>query len=441
MVRLVRFADDGAAKETRYGRTPDRVFAGRISMKNNIKLDAPASSPSDTGKVVADKTLRVVQCLSLTMALFTSSVSVGISVFAGLQRADSVEEQVWSVATSVVAVLCMHLPLTLCRFVSRGARCALVTLWLLATVVVLRGQLDVLASANMHAADKRAQTVPLVAVPPVVTETVGRGLTAITKDIAKVSIDLAHVEARRCVSECRDVRIRKVELSAALAALNAEATEAKRRATEQDWLRDQASRAEALRESRRANPATSTFAYWLGTTETRLDLLLNFVSVLVLEGAACAAWYFAIPKPGQPGRVAAVCERNTTVPQREAVASIPEATPVSRAERSVTYVATVAEDEILANDAGGSSVMSDDDLLVEKIREAVVAGRLRRNLASIRSFLGCGQGKAVRLNRLYVDRFGKVSDPSRGSRMWRETTALYQESDRACSDRSPKEDR
>ncbi|KGS49955.1 hypothetical protein X961_2978 [Burkholderia pseudomallei MSHR5613] len=376
-------------------------------MKNNIKLDAPASDPSDTGKVVADKTLRVVQCLSLAMALFTSSISVGISVFAGLQRADSVEEQVWSVATSVVAVLCMHLPLMLCRFVSRGARCALVALWLLATVVVLRGQLDVLASANMHAADKRAQTVPLVAVPSVATETVGRGLTAITKDIAKVSIDLAHVEARRCVSECRDVRIRKVELSAELAALDAEATEAKRRATEQDWLRDQASRAEALRESRRANPATSMFAYWLGTTETRLDMLLNFVCVLVLEGAACAAWYFAIPKPVQP----VVCDRNTTALQREAVASIPEATPVSRAGLSVTHVATVAEDEILENDAGRSSVVSDDDLLVEKIREAVVAGRLRRNLVSIRKFLGCAQSEAIRLNRLYVARFGKAGSP------------------------------
>ncbi|MBF3536326.1 hypothetical protein ISG10_01700 [Burkholderia pseudomallei] len=376
-------------------------------MKNNIEQDAPASDLSDTGTVAADKTLRVVQRISLGMALFTSSISLGISVFAGLQRADSVEEQVWSVATSVVAVLCMHLPLMLCRFVSRGARCALVALWLLATVVVLRGQLDVLASANMHAADKRAQTVPLVAVPPVVTEAVGRGLTAITKEIAKVSIDLAHVEARRCVSECRDVRIRKVELSAALAALNAEATEAKRRATEQDWLRDQASRAEALRESRRANPATSMFAYWLGTTETRLDLLLNFVCVLVLEGAACAAWYFAIPKPVQP----VVCDRNATVLQREAVASIPEATPVSRAGPSVTHVATVAEDEILANDAGGISVVSDDDLLVKKIREAVVTGRLRRNLVSIRKFLGCAQSDAIRLNRLYIARFGKAGSP------------------------------
>ncbi len=50
--------------------------------------------------------------------------------------------------------------------------------------------------------------------------------------------------------------------------------------------------------------------------------------------------------------------------------------------------------------------MSDDDLLVAQIHEAVVAGRLTRNLVSIRKFLRCGQPKATRLNQLYVSRFG-----------------------------------
>ncbi len=113
----------------------------------------------------------------------------------------------------------------------------------------------IVAFANTHAADMWTQTVAVVVVPPVATEPTGRGLTAITQDIAKVSIDLAHVEARRCVGESRALRIRKGELSAQLAALNAVATEAKRRATEQERPRDQANRAEELRESRRANPA------------------------------------------------------------------------------------------------------------------------------------------------------------------------------------------
>jgi hypothetical protein len=52
--------------------------------------------------------------------------------------------------------------------------------------------------------------------------------------------------------------------------------------------------------------------------------------------------------------------------------------------------------------------MSDDDRLVAEIHEAVVAGRLKRNLVSIREFVGCAQTRAIRLNRLYVDRFGKA---------------------------------
>ncbi|WP_009909966.1 hypothetical protein [Burkholderia thailandensis] len=73
-------------------------------------------------------------------------------------------------------------------------------------------------------------------------------MTAIEEDIAQASIDVAHVDARRCVGECRSLRMRKIELSAQLAVLDAEANEAKRLAAEQDWRRDQVSRAQALRE-------------------------------------------------------------------------------------------------------------------------------------------------------------------------------------------------
>ena len=58
------------------------------------------------------------------------------------------------------------------------------------------GQVDVLAFANVHAADKRAQTVAVVAVPSVATGTSGRNLMAIEQDIAKARIDLTHVDAR-----------------------------------------------------------------------------------------------------------------------------------------------------------------------------------------------------------------------------------------------------
>lgn len=382
-------------------------------MKNDIKLDALARHLSDMDKYVAVMTPRAVQGTALAMALVTSSLSLGISVFAGLHRAGSVEEQVWCVATSLVAGLYMQLAPMLLRFVSRGVRFALVVLWLLAAFVVLRGQIDVLAFAGRHAADKRAQTVAEVAVPSVATEPAGRDLTTIMGDIAKVSIDLAHLEARRCMGECPALRISKVELSGRLAALNAEANEVKRRASEQDWLREQASRAAALRESRRADPATSTVARWLGTTEERLDLLMDFLGVIVLEGAACVAWYLAIPRPGLSKRAALVDDRNTTVLQQEVVAPMPGATAAGRVGQTDSHAAAIAEAKSVASDSSRSSDMSEDDLLIAKIHEAVIAGRLTRNLASIRRFLECGQPKATRLNRLYVARFGKARGAER----------------------------
>lgn len=357
----------------------------------------------------ANVTPRTIQRIALAVALLTTSISLGIAIFAGTQRAGTAAELVWSVAMSLVAALCMHLAPVLWRFVSNGARFVLAVLWLLAASVVLRGQVDVLAFANMHAADERAQAVASVVVPSVVTTRSDRGLTAITQDIAKVRIDLAHVEARRCMGECQALRGRKVELSAQLAALNAEATEMQRRVTEHDWLRDQASRAEALRESRRSDPATSLASLSLGTTEARLNVLMDLACVLVLEGMACFAWYFAGGGLAASDLEKVVSTRNAKTSRQEAVATIPEATPTACVELIQTRAATIGTDQSVANDAGPDHAMPEDDLLVAKIHEAVVAGRLKRNLASIRKFLECGQPKAIRLNRLYVARFGTAS--------------------------------
>ncbi|MGB8416984.1 hypothetical protein [Paraburkholderia sp.] len=366
-----------------------------------------------TDQYIAVVTPRMMQKISLAVAIVASAISLGVAVCAGLHLADSVDEQVWSVAMALVSVVCLHLAPMLCRFVSLSARFILGVLWLLAACVVLRGQMDVLAFANMHAAGKRAQSVATVVVPPVATESSGRGLTAIAQDIATVSIDVAHVEARRCMGECRTLRKRKAELSAQLTSLNAEADEARRRATEQDWLRDQAGRAQEFRESRRPDPATSLVAHWLGTTEARLNTLLDFVCVVVLEGVACFAWYFAALRPVVVGRTAISFDGKTTLPQHESVAPVPDVMSGSRVEWTDGHAAGISVSESIAKGLDGNPAMSEDDLLVAKIHEAVVAGRLTRNLASIRKFLQCGQRKAARLNSLYIDRFGKARSQAR----------------------------
>ncbi|RQU27461.1 hypothetical protein DF147_35215 [Burkholderia cenocepacia] len=414
-----------------------------------------ADDPSDTSEGTAVAMPRAMWTVALAVALFASAISLGINVYAGMLRAGTVTEQICTVATSLVAALCMYLAPMLWRFAPTRARVVLAVLWLLAVGGVLRGQVDVLAFANMHAADERAQTVALVAVPSVATGPAGRNLMAIEQDIAKASIDLAHVDARRCVGECRSLRMRKVALSAQLAVLDAEANEAKRRAAEQDWRRDQVSRAHALRESRRAEPGTALVAPWLGTTEARLDLLMNFVLVVVLEGMACFCWYVVglgavatrraavvddrnattlesqavvpmqelpqggrndkdatqatlEPQPVASSRVVVASGRNATVSRLDVVAPMPEVAPAGRVEQCTTHAATGAEKELVASDACPDSIMSNDDRRIEEIREAVVAGRLKRNLVSIRKFLGCAQSEASRLNRLYIERFGKA---------------------------------
>ncbi|RBB37537.1 hypothetical protein DPV79_21310 [Burkholderia reimsis] len=423
---------------------------------NKINHKPVADDLPDTSNGTAVAMPRVMWTIALAAALFASAISLGINVYAGMLRAGTVTEQICTVATSLVAALCMYLAPMLWRFAPTRARVVLAVLWLLAVGGVLRGQVDVLAFANLHAADERAQTVAVVAVPSVATGPEGRNLMVIEQDIAKASIDLAHVDARRCVGECRSLHMRKAELSAQLALLDAEANEAKRSAAEQDWRRDQVSRAQELRESRRAEPGTALVAPWLGTTEARLDLLMNFVLVVVLEGTACYCWYFVglgavatrraavaddrnattlesqaivpMPELSQDGRddrdatQAALVEpppvafsrpvvasdRNATASRLEVVAPIPKARLAGRVEPSATHVATVAEGELVASDACPDPLMSDDDRRIAEIHEAVVAGRLKRNLVSIRKFLGCAQSEASRLNRLYIERFDKA---------------------------------
>lgn len=430
-------------------------------MMNKINPRPVANDPPDKSNYTANAMPRVMWTIALAAALFASVISLGINVYAGMLRAGTVTEQIWTVATSLVAALCMYLAPMLWRFAPTRARAVLAVLWLLAVCSVLRGQVDVLAFANVHAADERAQMVAVVAVPTVAAGPTGRNLMAIEQDIAKARIDLARVDARRCMDECRSLRLRKMELSAQLAVLNAEADEAKRRATEQDWRRDQVSRAQALRESRRAEPGTALAALWLGTTEARLDLLMNLVLVVVLEGTACYCWYVVgygavvtrraavaddlmattlesqavvpAPEPQQADRndqekaaqavlakpqAVAPC-RNLTAMQREAVASIPETTPAGRVEPQAMRTATLSVSAPVATDADATAMVAatcgatspNDEAVLEQIHHAVVAGRLPRNLASIRTFLRCRQSRAIHLNRLYVARFGKMRNP------------------------------
>ncbi|EEF22700.1 conserved hypothetical protein, partial [Ricinus communis] len=259
-----------------------------------------------------------------------------------------------------------------------------------------------------HAADQRAQSVPVVTVPLAVNASTDRDLTTITQEITGVTVDLARVDSRRCVGECRGLRARRAVLAAQLTALDVEANEAKRRETEQDRLRAQASRAEESRESHRADPVTSVVARWIGTTEARLNLLLDFACLVALEGAACFAWYLAGVAVVATGRAAVASDDSATEGREQMVARVSDLKPEGREESTTGRVTGTASHESVVIEVDESATVSEDERLVAQIHEAVVAGHLNRNLLSIRQFLRCGQSKAIRLNRFYVDRFGSA---------------------------------
>lgn len=156
-------------------------------------------------------------------------------------------------------------------------------------------------------------------------------------------------------------------------------------------------------------------AYWLGTTEAQLDLLLDLVGVVVPEAAAYCAWYFAILRPVRPGRATVASDWNATLPQQDGVTPVVEETLPGRVEQCATHVTTMPAGEPVANDASRGPAMSDDDRRIAEIRGAVVAGRLKRNLASLRKFVGYAQSEATRLNRLYIERFGNAHTPRAAS--------------------------
>ncbi|EEF25923.1 conserved hypothetical protein, partial [Ricinus communis] len=338
---------------------------------------------ADMGEGTGSMTPRTMRNIVLAVGVFASSVSLGIAVCAGLQRAGTGVEQFWSVALSVAMGVVSHFAPLFWRMVprrSRLARVGLLALWFVACSMVLRGQAEFLAFAQQHAADQRVQSVPVVTVPLAVNASTGRDLTTITQEIADVTVDLARVESRRCVGECRGLRARKVMLTAQLAALDAEANEAKRRETEHDRLRAQASRAEESRESHRADPVTSVVARWIGTTEARLNLLMDFACLVALEGAACFAWYLAGVAVVATGRAAVASDDNATEGHEQMVVQVSDATPESHGESTDCGATRATQRESIVIEVDEGATVSEDERLVAQIHQAVVAGQLNRNL-------------------------------------------------------------
>jgi hypothetical protein len=386
---------------------------------NKVMFDLPATQAmadiDGTDISIALITPARLQALALAIALVATLVSICIAVFAGLQRAGSPLERAASVALSTLSVLCAHLLPMFWRMCSLPVRFAAVLLWAISLAVVLVGQAEFVAFAYQHAADRRADAVAMVQADLDIPA--GRSATVIARDIEKTTVALARRDMRRCVDDCPAAHARRATLSAQLAALTTEADEARRRETEEDRLHAQFDRAQALRESRRADPVTSRLADWLGTTEARLTLLLAFACAVVLEGAAGLCWCLAaMPWAHVSGREAVAANHQPVALLQEAIAVQQEVAVSSRATDRADAVGDADgpgnvpdSRDVTAADAGRSKVASDDDVLLAAIHQAVMEGRLRPTQKAIREYVGRGQKEGGRLNRLYATRFGDAA--------------------------------
>lgn len=346
--------------------------------------------------------LGVPQKLAMALALVATLASLGMATYAGWQSGGLLTERIIRIALTGVAVLFVHWLPTGWSALRGAARFAAIALWTVATTVVLYGQTSFFMISQQHAGELRAAAVPAPAVSTGTSLPPGRSRTAIAKDTAKVSTDLARAQAARCIDDCPALKVRRARLAAEIMALHTEADEAQRREANEDRRYAQADRADELRSTVRADPVAFPVASWLGTTEHRVELLIGLAYAVVLEGAAVVGWLLVSVAPSRAAVVSDLGPvRSDQGHSRDPAVSDRDAAPPDRD-------AIVSDRPVAGSKSAGSLVMSDDDLLLKKIHEAVVAGELKPTQQAIRKLLRCGQPKAGSLNRQYLARFGRI---------------------------------
>ncbi len=215
---------------------------------------------------------------TFVLAVGATGTALSLSILAGWQRGGSLPERSVWVAIGTVLVTSAHLLPALLRdapILVRGTGCLL---WGACLATACYGHADFFVTAQQHAGELRASTVP-----DVVIATSGRSLTAVMADRANVARQLALVGAQRCPRDCPGWEARRTTLAARLEALNAEADDIRRRQSADD-------RVTAQRDTLLADPVTSRLATLLGTTVVRVDLLSGLAFAAVLEGVACLLW-------------------------------------------------------------------------------------------------------------------------------------------------------
>lgn len=339
---------------------------------------------------------------AMALALVATLASLGMAVYTGWQCGGLLVERIIRMVLVGVAVLFVHLLPMGWSALHGAARVAVFALWIVATSVVLYGQVGFFMISQQHAGDLRAASVPPHSVSTTTSLPNGRSRTEIAKEVAKVSTDLVRAQAAQCIGDCPTLKVRRARLAAEIVALHAEADEAQRREASEDRHNVQADRIDELRAMLRVDPVAFQVASWLGVSEHRLEMLIGMAYAVVLEGAAIVGWLLV----SVASRRAAVVSgwepvRSDRAGSRETVISGHKVTVPESDADMLDRLVDVGDDS-------GSLATSEDELGLRKIHEAVLTGKIKPTQKAIRMLLRCGQRKAGSLSRQFRARFGSM---------------------------------
>jgi hypothetical protein len=351
-----------------------------------------------------------VRTCGLLLAILATGTSACICVIAGIERGGLPPERFAWAAVGLVLLLGAHLIPALTRGIRLSARVPALLLWFVCMASTGYGHATFFLSAQRHAGDARAAVIQGSA-PTAILLNHGRSLDAISRDVARMTQALAIVRATHCETHCDALSVRRISLSAQLAALDVEASEARRREQLADRAaiaHDQLQRREDLA---RTDPVTARVATFLHASRESVDLFVALTFGWLLESVGCLGWMLALTADHADHAASA------SVTPRHSNHAASNVTPVIAGDAPEPPADAVAASNapVTPRNAGpltGSAPRENPvshapnaELLL--LASAITNGRVRPTVKDIRQFMQpCSQEKAMRLRREFLELAG-----------------------------------
>lgn len=379
---------------------------------------------------------RGIRFAAAGIAVLATLTSAAVSILAGIERGASVPERVIWVAIGFVILAGAHLLPALTRALPRAARAGAIALWLSCLMATTYGHTTFFLSAQQHAGELRASAVrSSVDIVPDAPQP-GRKITAIARDTAKVTSQLAHADALKCASHCPQLDAQRISLRAQLSALRIEASQAEHQQASADARDSELARIRERAIAAQSDPATAAAASLMGVTSDTASLATALLLGLLVEAVACVCWLVALPSDSTPtaeslGRFAvtpdtlratadsdaqAIASESKSQLNRDATSSAIVASQVPRAELKSVVPASAKPHRYAAKPSTCRSAMPLDEPTLVRLATAIAEKRIKPTVRAIRPFLGCGQARALLARRAWLEYSQAASSSSSAMR-------------------------